>query len=30
VSNEIDKLINEKLVIPVEISDWATPVVPVV
>lgn len=30
VSNEIDRLIDEKLLIPVETSDWATPVVPVV
>jgi len=30
VSNEIDRLINEKLLIPVETSDWATPEVPVV
>lgn len=30
VSNEIDRLINETLLIPVETSDWATPVVSVV
>lgn len=30
VSNEIERLIKEDILVPVETSDWATPVVPVV